>query len=294
MKIFFIILAAFLATAILIGGGQFIPISKNFVYYLWWRTTVSGIAQKGSIRVEGADIYYRYYGNGSPVLLLHGGLSHRLSWFSQVPWLVESGRKVILIDSRGHGDSGLGDNALSYRLLAADAVHVLDQLGIQQTDVIGWSDGANTALLLARYWPQRVGKIVAISGNFDPSGIKSEAHDDNIVHSSGLSYWLKRWWTGAGEQFFELEDKIKHLWQNDPKLKADDLRGITTPIMVIIGEHDLIKLAHAHEMTALLPCSRLEIIPGGGHTTVVTHASQINQLISNFFTLPSNARTKQP
>ncbi len=270
------------------------PIPKNFVYYLWWRTTASGIAQKGSIRVEGTDIHYRYYGNGSPVLLLHGGLSHRLSWFSQVSWLVESGRKVILIDSRGHGDSGLGDNALSYRLLAADAVHILDQLDIQQTDVIGWSDGANTALFLARYWPQRVGKVVAISGNFDPSGIKPEAQEDNNIRSSGLSYWLKRWWTGAGEQFLELEDKIKHLWQNGPKLEADDLRGITTPIMVIIGEHDLIKLTHAHDMAALLPQGQLEIIQDGGHTTLMTHAPQINQLISKFLTIPNINGTKQP
>ncbi|MDX2478959.1 MAG: hypothetical protein QNK24_01330 [Desulfuromusa sp.] len=58
MKIFFIIFTVFFATAILLGGGQFIPISKNFVYYLWWRTTASGIPQKGSIKADGTDIHY--------------------------------------------------------------------------------------------------------------------------------------------------------------------------------------------------------------------------------------------
>jgi pimeloyl-ACP methyl ester carboxylesterase len=217
-----------------------------------------------------------------------------LSWFSQVPWLVASGRKIILIDSRGHGDSELGDSVLSYRLLATDAVHVLDQLDIRKTDVIGWSDGANTALLLARYWPQRVGKIVAISGNFDPSGIKPEGQDDNNNRSSGLNYWLKRWWTGAGEQFLELEDKIKNLWQNGPKLRVDDLSGINIPVMVIIGEYDLITLSHAQKMAASLPYSKLEIVPDGGHTTLITHAFQVNQLISKFLAIPNKNGIKQP
>lgn len=282
MKLFFLIFATFVAAVLLLSGWQLVPITKNFVHYLWWRTTPAGTAQQESISIDGTDIHYHYYGSGPPLLLLHGGLSHRLIWFSQLPWLVESGRMVILIDSRGHGDSGLGDRTLSYRLLATDAVHVLDQLDIRQTDLIGWSDGANTALLLARYWPQRVGKIVAISGNFDPSGLKHEAQEDNHVRSSGLSYLFKRWWTGAGEHFLELENKIKHLWQSGPQLKISDLREITTPVMVIIGEHDLIKLSHAQEMAVHLPEGKLEMIAGGGHTTLITNASQINALIKQF------------
>lgn len=288
MKLLLIIFIVGLATVILIGGGQFMPISKNLVHYLLWRTTASGTAHKGIVRTGGTNIHYRSYGSGPPVLLLHGGLSNRLSWFSQVPWLVEAGRQVILIDSRGHGDSDLGDKDLSYRLLANDSIQVLDQMGVEHTAVIGWSDGANTALLLALYWPQRVTKIVAISGNFDPSGIKPEAKEEDNIQSSGLTYWFKRWWTGAGEKFLELENKIKKLWQSSPRLSAKDLHQITAPVMVIVGEHDMISLEHAKKMAELLPHGVLEIIKGGGHATLITHASKINNLIRAFLVIPDN------
>ncbi|WP_054700235.1 alpha/beta fold hydrolase [Desulfosarcina cetonica] len=84
---------------------------------------------------------------------------------------------------------------MSYRRLAADAVAILDRLGIAQTDVVGWSDGGNTALLLALGWPRRVRRMVVISANFNPAGLTPEAHRDTFEASRGLTYWLRRWWT---------------------------------------------------------------------------------------------------
>jgi pimeloyl-ACP methyl ester carboxylesterase len=97
---------------------------------------------------------------------------------------------VILVDTRGHGESGLGDVELSYRLFAADAIQVMNHLGIERINVIGWSDGANTALLLARYWPERIDRVVAISGNSDPSGLTPAARSDNLNLTNGSSYWF--------------------------------------------------------------------------------------------------------
>ncbi len=271
-----------------------LPVPRNFVHYLWWKATASGVALKGHIRSGDSDIHYRSYGSGPPLLLLHGGLSHSLSWFSQVPWLVDAGRQVILVDSRGHGESSLGHGALSYRLLAADTIRVLDQLDVKRTDVIGWSDGANTALLLARYWPQRVGKIVAISGNSDPSGLTPEARADNETQSSGVGYWFRRWWTGAGERFSELEKRVKRLWRNSPRLQPADLQAITAPTLVIVGEHDQITLDHARRMADLLPHGTLAVIPGGGHATPITQAQQVNALIGNFLGIPLTTFVSRP
>jgi len=285
-----IALAAGLAVVVILT----LPVPRNFVHYLWWKSMTSGVALKGHIRSGDSDIHYLSYGSGPPLLLLHGGLSHRLSWFSQVPWLVDAGRQVILVDSRGHGESPLGKDELSYRLLAADAIQVLDQLGVTRTDVIGWSDGANTALLLARYWPQRVGKIVAISGNSDPSGLTPEARADNETRSSGPSYWFRRWWTGTGERFSELEKRVKRLWRNNPKLQPADLQAITAPILVIVGEHDQITLDHAKRMADLLPHGTLAVIPGGGHATPITQAQQVNALIGNFLEIPLSSSVSRP
>jgi pimeloyl-ACP methyl ester carboxylesterase len=282
MKWFLILWAIVLVVTLVVATVTLQPILGNFTHYLWWRTTPAGTPLTGSIRSGDAVIHFRSYGQGQPVLLLHGGLSHRLSWFSQVPWLVGCGRQVILLETRGHGESGLGEAELSYRLLAIDAIHVLDQLGIKRTDVIGWSDGANTALLLAQLWPDRVGRVVAISGNADPSGLTPEAHADNHVQDSGLVYWVKRWWTGAGERFTELEKRIKKLWRTGPNLQAADLRAIEAPTLVIIGENDQVTLGHARQMVRQLPHGILSVIQGGGHATLMTHADQVNALIGHF------------
>ena len=183
-------------------------VSVNVARYLIWRLTSTAITVKGQVRNANANIHYVSYGSGPAVLLLHGGLSNRLSWFSQVPELVDAGWRVILPDTRGHGDSDLGSNDLSYRLLAADVVKILDRLSIRRADVVGWSDGGNTALLLARYWPERVRRMVVISANFNPEGLKPEAQEENTGPSRGIERWWKRWWTGAGDRLHELEARV--------------------------------------------------------------------------------------
>lgn len=257
------------------------PISGAFLRYMLWTTTPAATALRGEVTAGDATIHYVSYGQGPPVLLLHGGLGNRLAWFSQIPWLVASGRQVVLPDIRGHGESGLGTRELNYRLLASDAIEILDQLHIRQADVVGWSDGGNTALLLGRYWPQRVGRIVAISANFNPSGLTPEAMEDTYTPSRGLKYWIGRWWTGAGNRLHLLERRIKRMWRIYPVLQPVDLNAITAPTLVIVGKHDIVSIGHAKRMAGLLPHGRLELVPGG-HSTPVTHSTQVNAAIGGF------------
>jgi pimeloyl-ACP methyl ester carboxylesterase len=257
------------------------PMSSDFFRYLIWRMISTASTLKGHVRVGDVDIHYVSYGSGPTVLLLHGGLSNRLSWFSQLPWLVDSGRRVVLPDTRGHGNSGLGDGDLSYRLLATDAIKILDKLCIKKVDVVGWSDGGNTALLLGLYWPQRVRRIVAISANFNPAGLTPEAQRETFQPSSGVARWLRRWWTGAGDRFQRLEARIKRMWRIRPNLEPADLGEITAPTLVIVGESDVVSLSHARQMYEQLAHGSLAII-AGGHFTPITRARQVNGLIAGF------------
>lgn len=268
------------AALLLAGFVGAMPTSGNLLRYILWSRTAT--ATHGHIDTPDAQIHYHSYGKGPPVLLLHGGLSNRLSWFSQVPWLVESGRQVILVDTRGHGGSGLGRGELSYRLFAADAVRVLDRLRIQRADVVGWSDGGITALLLARYWPERIGRIVAISANYDPAGLTSSALADARTQSSGPTLLLRRLWTGAGEHTAELERRLKRLWRTAPVLTTRDMSEIRAPTLVIVGSRDLVRLEHAQEMADLLPRSELLVVQGGGHALPVTHAETVDRAIAAF------------
>ncbi|TKB26704.1 alpha/beta hydrolase [Desulfopila sp. IMCC35006] len=278
--------ALLLVLATAAAGVWFRPVPGNFLYYLVWRLASRASAERGEISYNGANIHYVAYGEGKPVLLLHGGLSNRLSWFSQIPWLVEAGRRVVLVDTRGHGKSTLGHVKLSYRLFAQDVIQVLNRLNIGQTDIIGWSDGGIIALLLGRDWPKRVGKIIAISANFDPSGVKAEAGIALQAKDSGhlrwLWLWLRGWWSGAGENFAALETRIWRLWRTAPRLGQEDLHSIHAPVLVIVGEKDVISLEHSAQLAQWLGNGRLVVIPGAGHSAPVSHAKDVDGIVASF------------
>src|SRR6266852_5068236 len=106
-----------------------------------------------------------FIGSGSPVILLHGGLGHSGNWGYQVPALVRSGYRAVLIDSRGHGRSTRDARPFSYEVMASDVLGVMDTLQIEKAGLVGWSDGACTALILARKAPSRVAGVFFFACN---------------------------------------------------------------------------------------------------------------------------------
>ena len=105
---------------------------------------------QGYVDHEGARIWYATIGAGRSVILLHGGLGHSGNWAYQVPALMGSGYRAVLIDSRGHGHSTRDEQPYSYELMASDVLAVMDHLQLEKAAFVGWSDGACTALVLAR------------------------------------------------------------------------------------------------------------------------------------------------
>ena len=126
----------------------------------------------GYVEHEGARIWYASYGTGKPVILLHGGLGHSGNWGYQVPALVGSGHRVVVIDSRGHGRSTRDARPYRYELMASDVLAVMDTLQLDRAAMVGWSDGACVALVLGRQAPERVAGVFFFGCNMDPSGTK--------------------------------------------------------------------------------------------------------------------------
>ena len=127
---------------------------------------------QGYVEHDGARIWYATYGSGPPVILLHGGLGHSGNWGYQVPALVRSGYRAVLIDSRGHGRSTRDARPFTYELMASDVSAVMDALQLEKAGLVGWSDGACTALILASKAPTRVAGVFFFACNMDPSGTK--------------------------------------------------------------------------------------------------------------------------
>ena len=104
---------------------------------------------QGYVENDGARIWYAAYGSGSPVILLHGGLGNSGNWGYQIPALLGSGYRAVVIDSRGHGRSTRDARPYSYELMASDVSAVMKELRLEKAALVGWSDGACTALILA-------------------------------------------------------------------------------------------------------------------------------------------------
>jgi pimeloyl-ACP methyl ester carboxylesterase len=138
------------------------------------------MARHGYVETQGARLYYAVAGNGSPVLLLHGGLGSSDDWGYQVTALAAH-HTVILMDSRGQGRSTHGARPFTYELMADDVVALLDALKIGRVDVVGWSDGANIGLDLAMRHPTRIGKLFAFGANASVSGMRGDSEENPIL-----------------------------------------------------------------------------------------------------------------
>src|SRR6202034_1138737 len=135
-------------------------------------TPLPGPNDQGYIENQGARIWYSTYGIGAPVVLLHGGLGHSGNWGYQVPALIENGYRAVVIDSRGHGRSTRDEQPYSYDLMASDVLAVINALHLDRVVLVGWSDGACTALILAAKHPSRVAGVLFFACNMDPTGVR--------------------------------------------------------------------------------------------------------------------------
>ena len=242
------------------------------------------IAPGAKVSVNGADIYYEVYGNGDPVILVHGALQSGLAFATQIPALVDAGYQVIVIDSRGQGRSTHGPEPITFELLASDVLGVMDQLGIDEADIVGWSNGAIVGLELGIHHPERLNKVVAYGANFDPTGVRLDINENAywnaFVERNGEDYQTlsphpERW-----EVFLE---NISHMWATEPNYTEEQLGSITTPILILDGAaEEAIDLNQTKLMALLIPDAELVIIPDTGHFAMMEKPDEFNQIVLDF------------
>jgi pimeloyl-ACP methyl ester carboxylesterase len=124
-------------------------------------------AQSGTAAVNGIKLWYATFGQGEPVILLHGGLANANYWGHQVRAL-QPRYRVIVMDNRGHGRSTRDERPYGYDLMAADVIGLMDFLKIPKAAIVGWSDGAILGLDIAMQHPERVTKLFVFAANSDP------------------------------------------------------------------------------------------------------------------------------
>lgn len=228
-------------------------------------------ARGRTVPVAGARLYYETYGQGEPLLLLHGYGQSIAAWHLQLAELARHFR-VLAVDTRGHGRSFDETNPdLTYDLLAQDVRQLLDHLQLRRVRVLGWSDGANTALHLARQAPDYVAALVLVEANLTPA---PDAVDPALLAllQQELTTLAP---TSAAARWHRLQ-------LHEPHLRPTDLAGLRVPTLVLAGQYDVILEAHTRALAAAIPGAELTIFPEASHFVPHEQPREFNARVLDF------------
>jgi pimeloyl-ACP methyl ester carboxylesterase len=238
---------------------------------------------QGYVDHDGARIWYSTYGTGAPVILLHGGLGHSGNWGYQLPALLRSGRRAVLIDSRGHGRSTRDSRPFRYELMASDVLAVMDALQLRRAAIVGWSDGACTALILGMKAPDRVAGVFFFGCNMDPSGTKEFVPTPVIDRCFGRHARDYAQLSATPDQFDAFVAAVSEMMKTQPNYFAADLAEIRVPVVIVQSEYDeFIKPEHADYLARSIPGAELIIMPGVSHFAPLQRPGQFNGVMQAF------------
>ena len=248
-------------------------------------------ADSGYASVNGIKVYYEVYGQGKPIVLLHGAfMTIGLNWGELIPELSKT-RKVIAIELQGHGHTPLADRKLDFATLASDVEGVMDHLKVDSADVVGYSMGGSVAYQLAIRYPKRVTKLVIISSTYKSSGwmsvvtngfkgMKPEFFTNTPLHAAYDAVAPdKTKWTKFLEQMIA--------FAGVPFDMGDaNIAKITSPVLLISGDNDgldKIELIKTYQLLGgavcadfePMPKSQLAIVPSQGHVSLMMQTKTI-------------------
>jgi pimeloyl-ACP methyl ester carboxylesterase len=219
--------------------------------------------------VNGLHLYYEEHGEGPPLVLLHGGLmTIDLNFAILLPALARRHR-VIAVELQGHGHTADIDRPPTFAGFAADVVALLDHLGIERADVVGFSLGGLTGYELVISHPDRVRRAVLASadhrndrpGELDPALLPTQ-DDFQAMRDAYLATAPE---PGA---FDTMAEKTSGLVQAFTGWTDDQLRGVDLPVLILVGDTDFIHVENAAEAMRLLPKGQLAVLPGTTHMGV--------------------------
>lgn len=231
--------------------------------------------------------YFEVAGDGDEsVVLLHGGYATAIQWRHQIAALSERHR-VFAPERSGHGRTPDREGPVSYELYAADTVAFLESAGIDKASLIGHSDGAIIAILVALERPDLVEKLVPMGVYVNRAGILP-----GVIHSmDGMR--LERSLPFEREQYEQLSpdgadhwpvvfEKIARMWREEPDIPTAALARIDAPTLILQSDDDVATHAHLFEMFETLPNAQLAIVPGTSHAFFLEKPDLVNRILLDF------------
>ncbi len=255
-------------------------------------------AGSGYVPVNGLKVYYEVYGEGKPLVLLHGAfMTIEENWGQLIPELSKT-RQVIAIEMQGHGHTPYSDRKLNFATLANDVVGVMDHLKIDSADIAGYSFGGEVAYQLAIQSPKRVRKLVIISSTYRSSGwlpqivaafksMKPEYLANTPMHAAYDAVAPdKTKWTMFLEQMLAFA-------RTPFDMGDSNIAKITAPVLLISGDNDgldKIELMKTYQLLgggvsadlSPMPISQLAVVPAQSHVSLMAQTNIISGYLNGF------------
>lgn len=223
---------------------------------------------------DGSLLFYEIFGEGFPLFLLHGNNNDGSYFHYQVDYFMKE-YQVIVVDSRGQGHSTNESSKITFQQMADDLKAIMDQENIQQANLLGFSDGANIAMVFAYRYPTYVHRMILNAGNTKVIGLKN--HWIILTYLQYFLYWLLSFVSQRAKE----KRPIIGLMIHDIGLTEKQLTQIHVPTLVIVGKYDAIKLKHTLMIVNHLQATFV-LVPKQGHTLARKDAYNFNQTVSAF------------
>jgi pimeloyl-ACP methyl ester carboxylesterase len=249
-------------------------------------------------QVNGLNMYYEIHGTGRPLVLLHGNLSTIEVDFGRIMPALARTRQVIAVEQQAHGHTADIDRPLTIQNWTDDTAALLRSLDVTGADVFGYSSGSAVALQLAIDHPSLVRKLVLASTSYRLDGLHPEVlggiEQIQPEHLAGTPFEEAYARVAPRpEDWPVLIEKVKQMDSELPEWPAETIKNLGKPVLLVIGDSDIVRPEHAVEMFRLLgggvmgdmtglPSSRLAVLPGTTHVTLVHRADWLASMVEEF------------
>lgn len=255
---------------------------KKIIFLVLFCTCIFSFAQVSNfgknakvgkvLHLKDADIYYEVYGKGEGLFLLHGNGGSIDAFTKEIPELSKH-FKVIAMDSRAQGKStDTSTEPLTYIKFADDVKALADELKLKKINILGWSDGGNTAIEFAIKYPKNTNKIITSGANVFPNGV-GESEVENMKKDAARM---------KAENKPERDIRLLQLMIDEPKITREQLNHMKAKVFVLAGENDLILRSHTEYIVKEIPNSKLKIYKGASHGVPIEKAEELNKDVIGF------------
>lgn len=248
------------------------------------------------VEIDGHPTWVEVTGDGPPVVLLHGGFSNSDTMLEAFAPLGGDFR-LVAFDRRGHGRTADVDRAFHYADMADETIGVLETVVGGPAHLLGYSDGANAALLVALARPDLVQSLVLIGANYRADGLVPGAFDDFDLESELGAQLVAEYGARSpdgAEHFPVIAEKAMDMMIAEPTMTPDELTRIAVPALVLVGDDDLMTLAHTCSLYESLAAGQLAVVPGASHLVPLEKPALVNQLVSEFLAGGGETETLMP